>query len=87
MAAVSEKGQFITEDLCVRRSCAINANDHHYLPMQWISWLKQDKNKTRTNIPGFSIERSGRASDVNDEYMCEFQWTCVLDGIRMHPMQ
>lgn len=76
---------FSTEDLGVRRSNAINANDHRYLSIQWISWLQQQQKKR------FSIESSGRASerasDVN-EYTCEFQqWTRVLHKIRMNPMR
>ena len=73
---------FSTEDLGVRRSNAINANDHRYLSIQWISWLQQQQKKdSRSKVVG------ERASDVN-EYTCEFQqWTRVLHKIRMNPMR
>ena len=45
---------FSTEDLCVRRSNAINANDHRYLSIQWISWLQKKKKKkdSRSKVVG-----------------------------------
>ena len=55
--------RFSTEDLWVRRSSAINANDHRYLSIQWIRWLQQKQKKKRTNMPRFSIESSGPASE------------------------
>ena len=49
---------------------------------------KQNKSKKHEHIYLDSRSRvvGERASDVN-EYTCEFQWTRVLDKIRMHPMQ
>ena len=49
---------------------------------------KQNKSKKHEQISLDSRSRvvGERASDVN-EYTCEFQWTRVLDKIRMHPMQ
>ena len=81
--------RFSTEDLRVRRSSAINATI--IVTCLYSGEVSYNKNKKkRTNIPRFSIESSGRASerasDVN-EYTCEFQWTPVLDKIRMHPMR
>ena len=44
---------FSTEDLGVRRSNAINANDHRYLSLQWISWLQQQQKKdSRSKVVG-----------------------------------
>ena len=44
---------FSTEDLGVRCSNAINANDHRYLSIQWISWLQQQQKKdSRSKVVG-----------------------------------
>ena len=54
------------------------------LPVHTVDKLVTKKKKKKKR---FSIESSGRASDVN-EYTCEFQqWTRVLHKIRMHPMR
>ena len=79
--------RFSTEDLWVRRSSAINVNDHRYLSIQRIRWLQQkQKRNEQTCLDSRSRVVGERASDV-DEYTCEFQWTPVLHKIRMHPMR
>ena len=78
--------RFSTEDLCVRRSSAINATIIVIcLYTGQVSYNKNKKNE-QTSLDSRSRVVGERASNVN-EYTCEFQWTPVLDKIRMHPMR
>ena len=56
------------------------------LPVYTVDKLVKTKNTNKYPPDSPSRVVGKRASDVN-EYTCEFQWTPVLDKIRMNPMR